>query len=97
MALTVGPQMMQQAPGARERTLNPIDEERQAVRADGGKRQLKRQPLEFGTKYDGWQKPAETNGPYSPRESQIGNLSRFEVWRHGRVRKIKMVSSTRAT
>lgn len=38
----------------------PIDEERWVVRAGRGKKQLKRQPLEFGTKYDEWQKPAET-------------------------------------
>ena len=43
------------------------------VRAGEGKKQLKRWTLEFGTKYDGWQKPPETNDPYE---------SQFEILRH---------------
>lgn len=67
------------------------------VRTHAGKTWLKRQPLEFGIKYDGWQKPAETNDPYTPQESQTGNLSQFEMWRHGHGRKVRLACSAGAT
>lgn len=34
------------------------------ARTDEGKKGLKSRTLEFGVKYDGWLKPAETNDPY---------------------------------
>lgn len=36
------------------------------VRAGGGKKQFKRRTLEFGVKFGGWQRPAETDDLYIP-------------------------------
>lgn len=47
-----------------ERSL-PVDKERQMVRAGREKQQEKRQTLEFRVKFGVWQKPAETNDPYT--------------------------------
>lgn len=53
------------------------------LRAGGEVGWLKIQTLEFGTKYKGWQKPAEINDVDTPYESHICNLSQFEMLRHG--------------
>lgn len=44
-----------------------------------GKKQLKRQTLEFGTKDKGQNKPSETNGLYAPEDSQTSNLSQILI------------------
>lgn len=43
----------------------------------GGNRHMTRPTLEFGNEYDGWPKLAETDGSYTPQDSQ------FEMLRHG--------------
>lgn len=44
------------------------------VRTGGGKQQLKKQTLEFGTKSGGWQKPPEATDLDRPSESQNNSL-----------------------
>lgn len=55
------PRRCSRAAGAR------VDEGKQMVSEDKGKKQLKRRTLEFAVKYSGWQKPEE-------KGSQIRNL-----------------------
>lgn len=53
------------------------------IGSGGGNRHMTRQTLEFGNEYDGWPKSVETDGSYTPQDSQISSLSLFDMLRHG--------------